>query len=429
MSALPAPATGDSTVIYSRPVRRLRALAVAGLWAFVFSIPSASAVVISQPLGTISRLLGIAAAVLGAVALIVGGRHHRLRDVHVLLILYVAWAVLSQSWTVDAAASRVVSGTLIQLLVLVLLLWEFGRADRSRRHLLWAYVLGAWVGVILTAVAILSGAVTSRAAAPGFNTGAFAYVIVLAIPMAWHLSLGTRSRVQLVVARLFVALAVPTVAATGTRGALLVLPLALCIIPLTFDRLAPRGRLLTAAGLILPVLLALTVVPDATLERLSTTPAELRDGDFSGRSGLWQRALDEFDEAPLTGVGVGALRFAVAQDLGDAEDPHNSLLAVAGDLGLVGLALFLLALLSAFVIALRHPPKERLFAIVLLGTLVLSLMPLHAEDAKHTWVVLAFVVAAAPMSPATLTRRGRAHLRRGPMLLSSPAAPVERCHA
>lgn len=100
-----------------------------------------------------------------------------------------------------------------------------------------------------------------------------------------------------------------------------------------------------------------TLVRDKAKEfkQLDTAaPGETRLGSTSGqRYDLWRIALDEFDSAPLTGVGEGSYpqRYYVERKTDrNLSTPHSLPMAVLAETGLVGL-LLLLALPVAAVVA------------------------------------------------------------------------------
>lgn len=135
---------------------------------------------------------------------------------------------------------------------------------------------------------------------------------------------------------------------------------------LTFSR-ASYVALLVVAGLFLAttfwkykknlsVPLVLLVIGLAGI--LAVSPAAPRlmssfseeDGSVQERSRLWQEAITNIQERPLLGVGLGNYPLLVKPSA-DPREPiyvHNLYLDIAGEVGLIGLALFLLFIASCF---------------------------------------------------------------------------------
>ena len=78
----------------------------------------------------------------------------------------------------------------------------------------------------------------------------------------------------------------------------------------------------------------------------SSTPTTTRLGTVGGqRYDLWRVAIDEFDSAPLLGVGADNYSFdyyVERRTNRNLEDPHSLVFALLSELGVVGLGLFLL---------------------------------------------------------------------------------------
>lgn len=378
------------------------------LWIFVFTVPSSSMLVLSAGFGTLSRAVGLAAVPFAAAAVLLSGRRHRLLDVHVLILVLTAWAVLSSLWTITPTSTRIAVATILQLAILVLLIWEFAPGDRWRR-LLWAYVLGAWtVAGQLIFVALQGAAVyRGRFTTAGFNPNDLAKILLLGVGLAWYVGLKSRTTVARLVAWAFVPVGVVGTILTGSRTGALLVPLALLVIPLSLDR-KERGRASTTlASLLIITGLAAAVVPESTFTRVTAVADDLQSGALSGRQALWAAAIDTVERNPVGGVGAGGLRRTIQQDTGQDLGAHNGFLTVAGELGLPGLAVFLLILAAALARGLRLGRAERALAVTTLVVLVGGLLTSHAVYAKPTWLVLAFALGPVQQRETTTVNRLR----------------------
>ncbi|HSK21710.1 MAG TPA: O-antigen ligase family protein [Egicoccus sp.] len=387
-------------------IRQRRALLVAPLrkvtfwvlFVFVLTIPSSSVVVVSEDVGTVSRLVGLAALPPAALAVALGGRRARLLDVHVLLLVLVGWIAASTMWTRDLSATTGTVFTALQLLVLVLLVWEFAGDTDRWRALLVAYVLGCWVAAAqLLAAPVLgrAGLDSARYSVGDFNPNDLAQILLVGLPVATYLGIHHPRRAVRLLAWVYLPLGSVANLLTGSRQALVVLPLALLLVPIGVRRLSPAARVTTGVVAVASLLVVVVLVPAPTMTRLLSVGTEFGDGGLGGRALLWSSALDAVADEPVTGVGAGSLGRLIQRDVGYTAGAHNSLLSVAAELGMVGLALFLAVLAATAVRVLRFRAQERAFGVVTFLVVLATLLPGHNEYDKSTWLALAMLVGPA----------------------------------
>jgi O-antigen ligase len=120
---------------------------------------------------------------------------------------------------------------------------------------------------------------------------------------------------------------------------------------------------------------------------------EVQGGHFGGRGKLWEAGLEVFPENPVFGYGTGGYKSAITPKLGlAAQVAHNSFLSVLVEQGIVGFLLYMMMFLAVFRSILKLPVLERRFALVLLVTLAVAMLPLTWEDRRPAWFVLAALV-------------------------------------
>jgi len=361
--------------------------------AFV-AMPWENAVAISG-VGTVSRLLGLVAAGMGVMWAVVRGRARRAGGFLVGTMFFLLWGATTVGWTIDPTGTVLRAKTYAQLALMVWLFWELADTTERHRSLLQAYVLGASCTAVTTIWNYVSGAQTldARYTAAGFNANDLATVLVLAIPIAWHLSLDSAGLVMRWVNRLYLPLAMAGVVLTASRGALIAGMVALTIVPLTARRLPSRDKLVVAVFLVLCVCVVAVATPETSWQRFGTTGAELESGNISDRGAIWAAGSRVFLRHPMMGIGIGAYPEAMLPELGRRFAAHNSFLVVLVEQGALGLVLFLML----FLLALRPweqfaTPVAR-FRYVLLATLMIGIVPLSWDYAKPTWFILAMLAA------------------------------------
>lgn len=135
-----------------------------------------------------------------------------------------------------------------------------------------------------------------------------------------------------------------------------------------------------------------------------------RDVGLSGRTGIWFAVAHEVADRPVTGYGLGALLNVnapspVTLDLWRqigfrAAHAHNGALDVVGQLGAVGLALYVMVFWAAVRTAacrLRSAPRTATFALVMLSALLV--MSVSENVFLGPWLLVLVIVQAPLLRP------------------------------
>jgi O-antigen ligase len=132
--------------------------------------------------------------------------------------------------------------------------------------------------------------------------------------------------------------------ASGSRGPLLACAIGGVILLVASSRVRfSRRRLFVLPAIcILPALLVPRLVPQADVVRALQAVTGL-DVSSNGRTGLWHEAWATFLHHPLLGIGTGSFGAIDPARL----YPHNVFLEVGAELGVVALALLVVAICSA----------------------------------------------------------------------------------
>jgi O-antigen ligase len=377
------------------------------LWGFVFVLPW-DPLANLPVVGSIPRIVGLVASAAGMLHILARRRVRPLSWFHVFAVLFVLWAGVSTFWSIDPDATRLRFITYLQLLVLVWLLWEIAWSPERQRALLQAYVLGVCVAAVATIHNYLSGDPwlsqgtweTTRFVALEQDPNELGVILALGLPMAWYLGLAQAQRGATWVWRLYMPLGITGILLTASRGAFLSALVALVIVPWTLGRVRLRTKVVLYALAVGSLMLATSFVPEASLERIQSTRADIEAGYFGGRIHTWMAGLEVAREHPLAGVGAGGFGAAVAPTLHEAMASHQTYLEILVEQGIVGLLLFL-ALVAAVITPLRYlPPLERRLWIVLLASLAVGSMSLHLGHRKQSWFVMGLLAAQVALRPA-----------------------------
>jgi O-antigen ligase len=367
----------------------MTSLAYAALWVFVFSVPWERMIVLPG-ISIVSRVTGTLALGLALLAVVTSGRVRRLQGFHVAGLLFVI-LVFASLFALRIREIPEKCFTYLQLLLMVWMIWELAPSKQRLVGLLTAYVLGAYITASDTIMLYRTSAgEVIRFAAGGADPNDNAMVLALGVPIAWYLGTTYRRPLLRWVCRAYLPVAIMGIGLTGSRGGMLAGIVALLIVPLTITKLSP-ARLATAIVILgISGAAAVAYVPDKLVQRFASTGAEVQDLRLGGRFTLWRAGVQAFAEKPVLGYGTGAFRKAVTPQLGvNTQVAHNSFLSVLVEQGIVGFLLYSAMFIAVFLAVMGLPTLERRFALVLLATLGIAMLPLTWEHRKAGWFVLA----------------------------------------
>lgn len=399
----------------------MTSIAYAALWLFVFSVPWERVIVITN-MSIVTRATGAMALGLALLAVIISGRFRRWHTFHVMALLFVLSAGVG-IMVLELPNIPKKFWTYVQLFLVLWMIWELAVSRRQQIGLLTAYVLGSYVVAFATIwVYVTRGGSLRRFSAADADPNDLAMTIALALPMAWYLGTTHRHAIMRLVGKAYLPLGLLTLGLTGSRGGMVAGLVGLMIVPLTMTKLSP-GRI--AAGIValgLSGVLVVAYIPEKTVARLATTGSEVEDLSLGGRFKLWRAGAIAFAEKPIMGFGTSAFKTAVKPQLGvRAQVAHNSFLSLLVENGLIGFVLYMGMLAAVLSAVLRLQLLDRRFALVLLATVCVTMLPLTWEDTKAVWFVLAALVglSSAKDAPAPAPVPGSYY---PPMPLGSPAA-------
>ncbi|MEA2712277.1 MAG: hypothetical protein QOK27_238 [Gemmatimonadales bacterium] len=370
-------------------------IAYAALWVFVFSMPWENLIVISG-VGAISRLFGMVAFSVALITAVVSARIRRLHALHVLSVLFVMWAAVGLMLFQVGTDVPKKFYTYVQLIMVLWIIWELAPTRQRALGLLTAYVFGAYVAALNTIMVYRTEAgLERRFSAEGFDPNDLAMTLVLALPMAWYLGMTYHRPILRWICRGYLPIGLFAIALTGSRGGMVAGLVGLMIVPFTMTRLSPAKLAGAVFVIAISGAVAVAYTPDIIIKRLGSTGTQIESGTMGGRTTIWMAGAKAFVQRPLTGYGSGSFAPAIRPILGYPRVSHNSYLTVLVEQGLVGFLLYIGMFFAVLFSALRLPLLERRFAVILLATLAIAMLPLAWEDQKAAWFTLAAVLALA----------------------------------
>jgi O-antigen ligase len=375
------------------------------LWLFVFTVPWD--VVAVQGVGALSRLVGVAVLGTALLTTAIEGKFRKPTAIFAIASAYIGFTALSLLWTIAYPDTVQIVWTGVQILGSVWVVAEFTRTREQQQSLLVAFCLGELIPLAGIFNSLGTGTrlrFSERYTAIGLNADDIALTLAIGIPVAWHLIMtysGPLRRTVRATGLIYFVLAPVAILLTGTRGAAITGVVALSIVPLTLPWRSIRSVVLIAVMLVAIVASATVVVPQRMWARILSIQQELLEGgSMAGRAAIWQTGVDLIPEHPFFGVGASAFGAAVEPILLKRQAPHNLVLGLLVELGIVGLSIYA-ALLGACAMAIpRMPlPERKLWAVLMLCWLV-GVMSLNWEYRKVTWLLFGLVAAQSAADSA-----------------------------
>lgn len=374
--------------------------------ALIFTIPW-EAVVEYPILGSISRLTGMLVAGFWLGTVLTTRRIRKPSPFNLWTIIFIVWNATSVFWSGNADRTVEHVGTWSQLFILSYILWDL-YTDRSKILTgLQMFVVGAYVVFGNTIINFISGHTFyfERFSATGTNPDDLGAILAIGIPVAWYLcapkNSAGRSRLWKWVNYIYIPMALMGIALSGTRTAMIAALPGIIFGLASLTRLRFATRMAIIAILLLSAIYLIPMIPEASIARLSTTGSELTGGDLNGRLELWQQGLVSFEKHPILGVGSNMYRSVNTE----GKVAHNSFISVLVEVGLVGLSLFLLILITAAIEALRHTGWDRYFWLTVLASWTVAVSTLTWEYRKPTWLILSLIIASASISVQAIERQ------------------------
>jgi O-antigen ligase len=357
--------------------------------------------------------LGRTAAIVFAVAYVLPRiRRLRLGAMPLAGWVYLGWATLSIGWALDADTSIREIGTLIQLFIIGLLVADFVIDQPGRvRLIMWIYTVSAAASGVIGILGYLSGQLIEgqRAAAlMGQNPAQFGALLLPAFLFGLHEFLAGRLKLVSIGVAMVTGVAIVL---SGTRGVWLggLVAVAIFVIP----RL-PRVQKVLACALLAAMMILVFQIPgvgDFVSER---TGNAISTGG-AGRTSIWQVGLGIIESSPIVGSGHAnfpiaytpeMIRSTLPYDVSDTgRAPHNVVIGVLGELGVVGLVLVAL-FLGPLLLRAGWGPYGAILQAILVSLMVTALFLDVLDNRKQVWLIIGLAA-------------GLTYLRQHPELLPS----------
>lgn len=357
---------------------------------FVFLIPWGQSISVSLPAN-----VGLVSFVLTFAALVVSGSHKKYTIYHFFVLLFWVWALVSVMWSPDLGDAQKVAKTAFQIMLLPFLFTLVIHGQKRILLAYQAYVLGNVVGSFIIMSNYLNGIMTNyydRYGIANMETDILGVVLALALPMAAYLSAALPGKYN----RLFYTFSIPVIYyaifLTGTRTATIVGLFGIGYWLFTYRKSPISTKLAILGTAVCFIAVVISIVPKASLDRAMSSGKSISAGTLNDRTTIWQSSLAQWEDVPGTGVGLGGLRAALSRENVGYAGAHNVYIEVLTEMGIVGLTLYLIIILTLIIHLLKAPVAERFFLLSLLMIVLVSQSVQHTHLLKETWFVLTMII-------------------------------------
>jgi O-antigen ligase len=350
--------------------------------------------------GTLTRYLSLASVAALAVYVVTRRRISSPSLALYLWLGFLAWVLLSVLWSPDMSIATL---TIQQMTSLILLFTALALApieERDLRIVCAAVVLGgvlaAAYGMVLLhnnpALAGDEGRLMLNVDGRSLDPNGFADSLLAPFALAFISLLHARKPLKLLVSLTALAVISGGIVVSLSREAFIA-----CIAIVVVAAWFSRRRVLAALAMI-PALIVVPMLVPAIMTRMSDAVST----GGAGRTSIWHVEWTAILQHPIFGWGAGGeieaynsnfLRIFQAYNAGWSRPPHNSVLFIAVELGIIGVVLFYGAWLAAFrpLVGVNRASSVYDLRVGLTGALVAMLIAacfLDVISHKDFWLIL-----------------------------------------
>lgn len=271
----------------------------------------------------------------------------------VLLTMFALWGCLATYLALDRAYSMPLLERTLKTCVLAFAIMALATNKARTQAVVWAFVISLGYYAVKGGGFVLLTAGGQRVYGPEdsmiADNNALGLALVVLLPLIDYLRRTSREKAVRLACLGGIALTIVAILGTYSRGALV----ALGVAAIVYGFRSRFGALLLIPAAALAVM-APSLLPAGWSDRMSTIQSYDQDASFEGRRAAWKTSANIAAARPLTGGGFAAVELTpVAQQfqspgsLKAGRAAHSIYFQVLGDTGFVGLALYLLLLLTS----------------------------------------------------------------------------------
>ena len=313
---------------------------------------------------------------------------------HLVIVLYIAWLVLSLAWTTDYEWGSGIAKTTLQLILMSFMYTLIIDNKKKVEYAYQAYIFGNITGsgiIIYNFVNGIESQYYGRYGIVNIETDTLSIILAMTIPMAAYLATKQNNKVLKSINLLSIPLVFYAIFLTGTRTGSIVGVLGLVYWIFTYRKSSIIIKSFITLVMVASVIAIITFAPKASIDRVLSAGESISSGTLNNRTIIWGGALEQWKKTPIIGTGIGGLGDALNKLNIRYRDAHNSFIHLLTENGIIGLLLYLLIFISLFYYSIHTPFDEKIFLVTLLMCIFLSQQSTHTHFNKFAWFVFTMV--------------------------------------
>lgn len=271
------------------------------------------------------------------------------------MLLFVIWAAISVTWATDLRDALVRAiAWLFFLLFYVAFVSFLSKPSHQVTSMKWIAMAG-WILLIIGFSSAAFFGVENRDFVLGINPNSFsARLVFCMIGIYWVAFIAPdgsqKENPQFLAPSLYLVLTLILITFLGSRGEFISV-----LAFLTLTTLLPGNRQRRFLIFVVLVLAAASLSFTTDIWQAMTNRF-IMDDTMGGRTDLWELSWYLFRQNPTFGVGIGGAQHALSLALGieEGKSPHNALVLVLLDTGIIGLSLYLMMILAPIIAFIRR---------------------------------------------------------------------------
>lgn len=375
----------------------IKNIAILCLMLLVFALPTDGVVEIAGM--SLVKLAGFAVFGLTLILLVMGNPLHAVPDFHTFALLYIAWVVLSFTWSkmpvpyevVQAVSSQQALKSNLYILMITLLIFQLAVLPKDIDKLYIAFILGSFWLIYLMVKDYQVTANTVRHEIKDFDANEVSVKLAMVMPLAIHLLIKNPMIVLKVLGLIYLPACMFTILITGSRTGSVLMMIGLVGFFPVIKRSSIIGKSISAIIVICALIIIANIIPPKTIERIFTTSKEISSGTLNERSVIWANAYEEWESSPLIGYGLGSFRRIINRYNIDYT-AHNSYVAITTEQGIIGLILYLGVLVTVLLYAWRLQGDDRWLMVSMVLIMSIGQLSLTLQDRMYIWFGYVLVV-------------------------------------
>ena len=294
-------------------------------------------------------------------------------------------------WSPDVSTGKESAFTIIQLIFISFVISLLIDTKDKMRLAYQSYVFGTCVGSGIIFYNYINGIESkywARYSIENYEPDGVGIMIALAVPMAAYLTTQYKSVIFKILNSIAIPICMYAIFLNATRTASIVAMFGIAYWLFTHRKASLRIKAILLAFFVSSVVGVLAFAPTASVDRIFSSSKEMSSGTLNGRTVIWNASFEQWEKAPIVGTGIGSIQEVLSGSHVEFNSAHNAYIQVLLELGVIGLLLYSLLLLSITYYLQKTPANDKIFLISLLLLALVSQITMNTLYDKEMWFAL-----------------------------------------